>query len=230
MIRNYLVYTKWYLGNRTINIYNLNNGKEVMINATDVSVPFNIVATSFSENYIGINILGELSYSSWNLYVLDISFINWTAITTTVTYNWNYLEDYLIPIDINQNYDVYGSNIHKKIIVYNRYFTTRTASLSNIITYNFNDNTEKTIGLYISAQTMPDIYNDIVVWMDNRNTLNPLTNSQTINYKDNFNIYRTKSLTETIPNIFISMLPIFMIGGVFVIVGIAAKSFAGGFF
>jgi len=234
LTKEYLIYSKYvYLSaasNTLVNIeiivYKIDTGQRAIFNITDYLgiYSYNFYPSDVYENYFGFNILELSPTTNWNVYILDYSFINWTMVGSSKVYDWEDMHDYLIPVDIDSTDDIAGGSINGNFIVYSKFETTRS-SLCHIIAHNYISNKTYEIASFISYQQSADIYGERIVWMDNRDEPTPYPPRT---YHD-FDIYRTQSITETMGGTFMGLLPIFMIGGVFVLVGVAIKSFGGGF-
>jgi hypothetical protein len=227
LIDEFLLYSEYNVasGVRTVRIHNLVTAKEVRLTALDIGV-YDLVATGIYGNYISFTAIEHTPSTSYNVYVLDFSFANWSN-----TYHENIIwgsdecQDNLISVETNFTYDSNSGGMWGNYVVYYRYDTSiLTPDNANIMVMNVATNESYFLSPHTGHQDKACIYMDTIVWMDGRNNELGYHDSRT-----DFDLYRTLTTSEMTSNMVWGIIPLFMIGGVVAVVAIAVKSIAGRF-
>ena len=203
----YAVWTTFNGADYDIHVYDIAKDKEVTIDFADNGVA-KVTSGTIYDQKIGIRSL-EVSPSSWDSFVLDMGDWNWTAITDGSTFGWTTVNsgmsvdmpNDIIAINTNSTIDTGCPYIWDDMAYY---FVNGTSN--DIWAFDMDNNRTTYVTTTGSTSIIYDVYNDKVVWYDNINSV-----TRYGDYRDNWDIYRTQTATESITNTVYGITPLILI-------------------
>lgn len=223
---NFVVYTRYNPSTVVydIAIFNLSSSsyQTVILDGTDAGIN-SILFDDIYDDKIVIDVLEVTPTSSWNLYLYDISAIDWTTVGIEETYQWNsHISSNVTPIDVDFTSDARYGSMWGEWIVYADYPGSVGSTAPNVRAVNYVSN--RTMNLTYSGyyQFPQDMYMDKLVFTDNKNSDTNFGNAT-----DNYDIYRLQTDIESLSLSIWAILPLIMVAMAAVAIGAAAKVFGG---
>lgn len=222
---NFITYTTYNPGTLvyTINIFNISSYQIATLDASVFGIN-HLLSSDMYNNYIVCQILEISPTSSWNLFIYDITQINWLSFGATTTYQWASIYENLTAIDRDFTSDAVNGNIWANWIVYTDFTGAVGSSPSNIRLVNIESDRSINMTYNVYFQDTPDIYMDKIVWRDNRNS-----DTNYGNARDIFDIYRSQTDIESMTTSMYIILPLFAVAMIIGAVAIAIRQSFGGF-